>query len=138
MIGCPLAWKFNCTKPFFLQSGKISLVPRLSHRPIFDSLHPYDGNIFTKDVDRHRNERLCKSAIQIFGYGYGRTSHKSLESRKSSVLCRKFLVCCLYGTGKCTKKGSVAVSLCQLYEVASIHRSHVQLTWPTDNQTGPP
>ena len=60
MIGCPLAWKFNCIKPFFLQSGKSSLVPRPSHRPIFDSLHPYDGNIFTKDVDRHRNKRYAK------------------------------------------------------------------------------
>ena len=29
MIGCLLAWKFNCIKPFFLQSGKVASFPGL-------------------------------------------------------------------------------------------------------------
>ena len=29
MIGCPLAWKFNCIKPYFLQSVKVALFPGL-------------------------------------------------------------------------------------------------------------
>ena len=132
MIGCPLAQKFNCIKPFFLQSVKSSLVPRPSYRPIFDSLHPYDGNIFTKDVDRHRNKRYAKVLYKFLAMDMEELHIKAQRARKAVFSAKKFLVCCLYSTGKCTKEGSVAFPLCQLYEVASIHRSHVQLTWPTD------
>ena len=56
-----------------------------------------------------------------FGYGYGRTSHKSLhlpvlyKQQTKNILAENTAFLAL------TKK---AFSLCQLYEVASIHRSH--------------